>query len=166
MSCLNPFEELYLLYFDDVYRFLLRLTGNQELAEELTAETFFKALKSVEQFRDECSVRVWLCQIAKNSYYTHLRKQKRLTDSSALDTLTDSDNTLERLTDQEDVEQIQQALDALPPPYQEVFRLRVYGELPFRKIGRRFGKSEHWACVTYHRAKEKIQDAIGGINDE
>ena len=68
------FETVYETYFGDVYRYLLRMTGSESLAEELTAETFFKAMKAVDGFRGDCDVRVWLCKIAKNQYLTHLKK--------------------------------------------------------------------------------------------
>lgn len=75
---LTDFEEVYAVYFDDVYRYLLSLSGSESVAEELTSETFFRAMDALGRFRGECSVRVWLCQIAKNLYYSHLRREKRL----------------------------------------------------------------------------------------
>ena len=66
MRALTNFEEVYAVYFDDVYRYLLSLSGSESVAEELTSETFFRAMDALDRFRGECSVRVWLCQIAKN----------------------------------------------------------------------------------------------------
>ena len=66
MRALTNFEEVYAVYFDDVYRYLLSLSGSESTAEELTSETFFRAMDALDRFRGECSVRVWLCQIAKN----------------------------------------------------------------------------------------------------
>lgn len=71
------FEKVYVTYFNDVYRYLYRLSGDAHIAEEFTAETFFKALRSLDSFRGECDMRVWLCQIAKNLYYNALRKNKK-----------------------------------------------------------------------------------------
>ena len=70
------FEEIYTEYFSDVYRYILRLSGDEHLAEEITSEAFFKALSSLDKFRGESEVRVWLCGIAKNCYYQHLKKKK------------------------------------------------------------------------------------------
>ena len=78
MRALTDFEEVYAVYFDDVYRYLLSLSGSESVAEELTSETFFRAMDALGRFRGECSVRVWLCQIAKNLYYSQLRREKRL----------------------------------------------------------------------------------------
>ena len=71
------FEEIYETYFKDVYLYIRRLSGNDHIAEEITSETFFKALQSINKFRGECDIRVWLCQIAKNCYYTYLEKNKK-----------------------------------------------------------------------------------------
>ena len=70
-------EELYRTYFDIVYRYIRSISQDGALAEEVTQETFFKALEKIDQFRGDCDVRVWLCQIAKNTLYDHLKKQKK-----------------------------------------------------------------------------------------
>ena len=74
-------EELYRTYFDIVYRYIRSISQDGALAEEVTQETFFKALEKIDQFRGDCDVRVWLCQIAKNTLYDHLKKQKALAES-------------------------------------------------------------------------------------
>lgn len=160
---MTGFEELYQEYFEAVFRFLRALSADESLAEELTAETFFKAMKAIDRFDGKCDIRVWLCQIAKNSYYTHLKKEKRLVSLEEAEGLEAPEEKLENLlADRELAFQLHQILHELKEPYKEVFSLRVFGELPFKQIGLLFGKSEHWACVTYHRARAKIQDRIGG----
>ncbi len=155
------FEEIYKLYFDDVFRFLRGLTANEDLAEELTGETFFKALRALNKFNGSCDVRVWLCQIAKNSYYTYLKKQKQIVDQGDLSSIEATEKSIEKLLiDKEAAFQLLQLLHNLADPYKEVFSLRVFGELSFKQIALLFGKSEHWACVTYHRAKGKIQERM------
>ncbi len=155
------FEEIYKLYFDDVFRFLRGLTANEDLAEELTGETFFKALRALNKFNGSCDVRVWLCQIAKNSYYTYLKKQKQIVDQEDLSSIEATEKSIEKLLiDKEAAFQLHQLLHNLADPYKEVFSLRVFGELSFKQIALLFGKSEHWACVTYHRAKGKIQERM------
>ena len=134
------------MYFDDVYRYLLSLSGSESTAEELTSETFFRAMDALDRFRGECSVRVWLCQIAKNLYYSQLRREKRLAPREDC-----------RISE---AAPIQELLHALREPYKEVFMWRVYGEKSFRDIGALFGKTENWACVTYHRAKRMIREGL------
>lgn len=158
---MTDFEEIYTQYFEDVFRYLRGLTADEALSEELTEETFFKTLRSLEQFEGKCDVRVWLCQIAKNSYFSYLKKQKRISGEGSPEMLTVNGEDLEKLfADKELAFQLHQCLHDLKEPYKEVFSLRVFGELSFGKIAMLFGKTEHWACVTYHRAKEKIQKGM------
>lgn len=157
------FEMIYRSYFQDVYRYLCVLTENENLAEELTAETFFKAMKSLHSFRGDCNVKIWLCRIAKNLWYSHCRKAKHIDENEFSDALfSTSPDFVQDLTDRDTALHIHRILHSLSEPYREVFSLRVFGELSFQDIGAIFGKSAHWACVTYHRAKEKIQSQLGG----
>mgnify|MGYP000148051600 CR=1 FL=1 len=152
------FEQVYDLYFQDVYRYIRRLSGSEHVAEEITSETFFKALHSIGKFRGQCDIRVWLCQIAKNTYFSLLKKQKR---SAPLEGDWPAPADLEeRLGDKEDALKIHQVLHRLAEPYREVFWLRTFGELSFAQIGGLFEKTESWARVTYHRARMKIKEAL------
>lgn len=157
---MTDFEQVYVIYFDDVYRYLLSLSNDASLAEELTAETFFRALSALDSFRGDCSVRVWLCQIAKHLYCTQTRKNARLTPLD--ECVTPTEDVAERVSDRSAAECIQQHLHNLPDPYKEVFMWRVYGEKSFRDIGALFGKTENWACVTYYRARKMIR---AGLDD-
>ena len=164
------FEELYKLFFKDVYLYVLSLSSNPGLSEEITQETFFKAMKGLKSFKYECSVKTWLFQIAKNEYISYLRKGKRVTNQ--IFEKQGNDKSLEeRLVDKDTAISIYQVLHVLKEPYKEVFTLRILGELSFKEIGEVFGKNETWARVTYYRAKVKIQDQLadkekGGADHE
>ena len=152
------FEQVYDLYFRDVYRYILKLSGSEHVAEEITSDTFFKALRSIGKFRGSCDMRVWLCQIAKNCYYTYLRKEKHTTPLEELPESVGSADTPEELIGaREEARQIQAILHDLPEPYREVFSLRVFGELSFSQIGQLFGKSDSWARVIFFRAKTELR---------
>lgn len=155
---MTEFEEVYRLYFRDVYRYCLALTRDEQMAEEVTQETFFKALGAIDKFDGKCKIYVWLCQIAKNTYFTMHSRDKRqgiLSEEPA-----DWENLEEQLLSKESAFEIHRILHALDEPYKEVFSLRTFGELPFRQIGELFGKTESWARVTYHRAKLKIKEEL------
>ena len=157
------FEELYRTYFSDVYQYIRKLSGSENMAEEITEETFYKALRKIESFRGDCDIRVWLCQIAKNSYYSHLRKSGRqisLEDAALQDTADPEDAVDERLTTYDEADQIRVLLHTLSDPYKEVFMWRVFAELSFKEIGRLYGKSDNWACVTYHRARNMLKERL------
>lgn len=152
------FEEVYKRYFTDVYKYVLSLTRDTHLAEEITQETFFKALKSIEHFDGQCKLYVWLCQIAKNTYFTGRRRAAR--GNELIEEPRSDDSLEERLLNKETCFEIHKILHTLDGPYKEVFSLRAFGELSFRQIGELFGKTENWARVTYHRAKMKIREDL------
>jgi RNA polymerase sigma-70 factor (ECF subfamily) len=148
--------DIYEQYFKDIYSFVFLLCRNEEVAEEITQETFFKALKSIDNFNGKCKISVWLCQIAKNTYYSHVEKQKRFEFDNTPDKA--SENSIEQqLVDKEAALRIHKALHCLEEPYKEVFTLRIFGELSFVQISQLFEKSESWSRVTFYRAKQKIQ---------
>lgn len=160
---MTQFEEIYRTYFNDVYLYIRRLSGNEELSEEITSETFFKAMRGVSGFRGDCDIRVWLCQIAKNCYYTYLKKVGRTDsiDDVELSELPSEESTIEeQCIKHEEAAQIRTVLHNVPEPYKEVFMWRVFAELSFKQIGQIFDKSENWACVTYHRAKTMIKSRL------
>jgi RNA polymerase sigma-70 factor (ECF subfamily) len=156
----TDFNEIYSLYFKDVYKYVLSISRDEMIAEEITQETFFKALKNIDKFDGKCKLYVWLCQIAKNTFFTYKKKEKyheNLTETE--DILVDS--TIEQsLLSKESVFKIHKELHSLGEPYKEVFMLRVFGDLSFSQIGCLFEKTESWARVTYHRAKMKLKERI------
>lgn len=161
------FEQMYSLYFLDVYKYIRRLSNDEHIAEEITSETFFKAVRTIESFRSECDLRVWLCQIAKNCYYTHLKKIEKHRPLEELKQVNSTQPSLEeRFEDKSQAECIIEALHDIPEPYKEVFMWRVFAELSFKQIGKMFGKSDNWACVTYHRARIMVKERIGKKDDD
>ena len=166
---MTEFENIYRTYFNDVFLFIRRLSGNEHIAEEITSETFYKAMRSIDSFRGDCDIRVWLCQIAKNCYYTYLKKAGQIDSIEDVELLNISaqDETVEeRLSRQDEAMQIQKILHDVPDPYKEVFMWRVFAELSYKQIGQLFGKSENWACVTYHRARNMIRERLEGSKNE
>ena len=162
----TEFEAVYRQYFHDVFLYLCSISRDTGVAEELTQEVFFKALRSLDTFRGDCDVRVWLCQIAKNAYLSHCRKMGRLdlvdieSDPACEKPPAGSVRFEERLEDSADALDIHKILHTLDEPYKEVFSLRIFGELSFRQIAEVFGKTESWARVTYHRARLKIRERL------
>lgn len=154
------FEEIYTTYFSDVYMYIRRLSRDEHLAEEITSETFFKAMNSIESFRGDCDIRVWLCQIAKNCYFSYLKKTQRIDSIEDIETAEQSENFEERFFQKDAAMQIQKVLHDIPDPYKEVFMWRVFAEMSFKQIGQIFHKSENWACVTYHRARKMIRERL------
>lgn len=155
---MTDFNEIYTKYFTDVYKYSFSLSKNKTIAEEITQETFFKALKNIRKFDGKCKLYVWLCQIAKHTYYSFLKKEKNYSTISEMENMLSDQNIEKRLLSQETNLLIHKALHNLQEPYKEVFTLRIFGELSFSQIGEIFEKSESWARVTYHRSKIKLKE--------
>ena len=155
------FDKLYDAYYMRVYSFVMTIVKSAHIAEEVTQQTFYKALNALNKpvkFDGKSSEFTWLCAIAKNVALDELKRQSRLAPAeedipvtkSVEQTAEDGILTL----------RLHQLLHEMEEPYKEVFSLRVFGELPFSKIGIIFGKTENWARVTYHRAKLKLQERL------
>ena len=157
-----PIEEIYEKYYKDVYRYLLALSKDNQVAQDVMQETFLKAMKSVGGFKGDCDIRVWLCQIAKNTYYTYAKKHSReyVELEEAVSKLAGERDFIKDMVDKEEAKKIHQIVHGLNEPYKEVFNLRVFGELPFKEIAELFGKTESWARVTFHRARVLILEKM------
>ena len=152
------FEEIYARYFQSVSLYARSMTGDADLAQEVTQETFVKAMGAIGSFDGSKDIRAWLFTIAKNTWIDLCRRQKRTYTDPVPENC--GDTVAQRLIDAETAEQIHTFLHQMPEPYKEVFTLRVLGELPFGKIGGLFGKSDGWARVTYYRAKKMIMEKM------
>ncbi|MBE6996384.1 MAG: sigma-70 family RNA polymerase sigma factor [Ruminococcaceae bacterium] len=151
------FEEIYRQYFADVYQYALALSRDETMAEEVTQETFFRALSAIDNFHGDCQLRVWLCQIARNRYLSLCREKKHFAELAE----EPGDPGLEEgFADRDTARRLHRLLHNLSEPYKEVFSLRTFGELPFSQIGELFGKTENWARVTYFRARQKLKEAL------
>jgi len=165
----TEFEKIYRTYFNDVFLYIRRLSNNEHIAEEITSETFYKAMRSISSFRGDCDIRVWLCQVAKNCYYTYLKKAGRVDsiEDVELVNMSAQDGAVEEyLLQRDEAMQIQKILHDVSDPYKEVFMWRVFAELSYKQIGLLFGKSENWACVTYHRARNMIRERLEDSKNE
>jgi RNA polymerase sigma-70 factor (ECF subfamily) len=156
----TEFEEIYSNYFKDVYRYSLVLSKNKSIAEDITQETFFKALKKIDAFKGDCKISVWLCQIAKNTYFSYLKKQPYLLEDIDNVVNIPGDDFEQKIIADGNVYEIHKLIHGLEEPSKEVFMLRFFGALSFRKIAELFGKTESWARVTYHRARAKLKEAL------
>lgn len=152
------FDDVYHMYFQDVFYYIRSLCTDQNIAEEVTQETFTKVLRSIDRFDGRKDIRAWLFTIAKNTYLDYCRKQKHYDYRQQMDALPDTPQPqfIEKLMDTETAFQIHRCLHEMQEPYKEVFTLRAFGELPFDQIAKLFGKSSSWARVTFYRAKQKI----------
>lgn len=153
-------EEAYQQYRDMVYGYLIRLCRDRDLAEELTQETFYQAMKNWKRYEGKSSVGTWLCAIARNQFLRIMRRQSPL----PLDNVPEASvpDFTEMVVEHSLALSAHQALHRLPEPYREVFTLKTFCELSSKEIAALFGKSESWARVTAYRAKQMLLDAMKG----
>ena len=164
---MEDLSEIYKSYADEVKYFLICLTSNADLAEELTQETFYQAVKSIGRYNGECKMSVWLCQIAKHTYYNYLKKEKRNTHMSVenmmqlgVDIPSNADVPDVEVIKRNTLVSIHKEIHLLKEPYREIFLLRTSINLSFKEIGEIFDRSENWARVTYYRGKLKLAERI------
>ena len=152
---MKDIKEIYEKYSIHVYRYLILLTKDEHLSEELTQETFYQAIKNINHFNGQCSIYTWLCSIAKNSYKAYIRKNKKymyLDEIESLSKPVESDSGLYH------------TIVKLKSPYREIVQLHIYDGFTLKEIGKMLGKSESYARVMFHRAKELLRKEI--VNDE
>ena len=155
---MEDFEAIYVQHFDGVYKYVFSLCRNETMAEEITQETFYRAMEHIDKFEGRCKLYVWLCQIAKNTFLTYAKKQKRHVSETDIDLSKQIEPSFENeILDKETVWKLHKLLHNLSDPYKEVFSLRVFGELPFSQIGELFGKSDSWARLIFYRAKKELR---------
>lgn len=154
---MRDFDSIYADYYDLVFRYIRSLCRDSSLAEEVTQEAFFRALKNLKQFRGQCKLEVWLCQIAKYTLFAMQKKQMRQT---GIVDEPQSPGVETAFLQADEARRAHGALHQLPEPYREVFWMRVFGEMSFAETGALFEKSESWARVTYYRARIKLREEL------
>ena len=158
---MQDMEQIYEQYFETVYKYLFCLTRNSDISEELTQETFYRAVKKIHTFKGDCKISVWLCQMAKNLWYDECRKHKKtikISEESFLETQASNDVTEEKVVQNEEKITLYKKLQKLDEKTREVIYLRITGELSFKEIGMILNQTENWARVTFYRGKQKLKE--------
>lgn len=151
-------DEIYEECFETVYKYLFCLTHNSDISEELTQETFYRAVKKINTYNGKCKISVWLCQIAKHLWYNQCRKNKRIVNTDETFDIEDPQNLEEQFIAGEEKVSLYKKMQNLDEKTREVMYLRITGELSFKEIGEILGKTENWARVTFYRGKSKLKE--------
>lgn len=162
VNVLQEIEKAYTQHAQEVYRYLLSLSHNEDLAEELTQETFFRAMRTMKNYDGTCKLSVWLCQIAKHLWYQWLEKHSRRKQVELTEEIPGQDSPESDTMRRMEKIALYQAIHVLPEPMREVVHMRLTGEFSFREIGDILGKNENWARTTFYRAKQKIMEHMEG----
>lgn len=151
-------DEIIKEYSNHIYKYLLYLTHNYDIAEELTQETMYKAIINFNQLKNRDKVEMWLCRIAKNLWFQELNKRKRYTviENKDLEKIPISNEMEENLIQKDYKNKIYSKIEKLDEIEQQIIYLRLNADLKFKEIGEMFGKNENWARVSFYRAKQQI----------
>ena len=152
-------EEVYKEHYRIVYKYLMCLTNNADLSEELTQETFYKMIKKIDTFKGKAKISVWLCEITKNLYFDELRKNKRRKKVELDFNNIQSDSNLEEdYIEKEETENLSKEIEKLDEDIKRVIFLRLNSDMSFKEIGQVLGKTETWARVNFYRGKQKVKE--------
>ena len=156
---MQDMEQRYKQYFETVNKYLFCLTHNNDISEELTQETFYKAVKKIDTYKGECKISVWLCQIAKHIWYDYCKKNKKViqVEEELLKT-REEDTTEQKVISNDEKMLLYKKMQALDEKTREVIYLRITGELSFKEIGIILNKTENWARVTFYRGKNQLKE--------
>lgn len=157
---MDELEELYRQYAIPVKRYVLSLCGNEAEADDITAETFYKAIRHIETFEGG-RMFTWLCAIARNTWLDRIKRkdyQNQAISEEIEAQLADNGPTPEEAWNgKEERLMLYRHIQKLQPGERDVVYLRIFAELSFSEIGQILNRSENWARVTFYRSKEKLK---------
>ena len=157
---MTDFEKLFNENREFIFKYLMKMTRDITLSEELTQETFFRAYMNYASLKNKEKASVWLCQIAKNTYFAWYNEQKKKESLDDLEVASSDISTEDAFIQKELSQKALICLHELEEPYKEVFMLSVFGCFSLKDISLAFGKSESWARVTFYRAKQKLLEGM------
>ena len=156
---MQDIEQIYKDYFETVNKYLFCLTHNSDISEELTQETFYRAVKNINKFKGNSKITVWLCQIAKNLWYDEIKRNKKIKNIEEAILIQAEDEIESNVILNESKLQLYRKIQMLDEHTREVMYLRITGELSFKEIGDILNKTENWSRVTFYRGKQKLKES-------
>lgn len=158
---MQSIESVYRENFNIVYKYLFCLTHSNDIAEELTQETFCIAVKYINSFKGNCKISVWLCQIAKHLWLKEMMRKKKEKSRVNIETI----ENIENVEEIEDIAfknsekcELYKKIEKLDEKTRKVIYLRIKGDLSFKEIGNLMKKNENWARVIFYRGKQKLKE--------
>ena len=152
---LESFSLLYDKYFDKIYRFIYYKTSSKEVAEDLTSDTFLKALEAIKRFKGD-NFQAWLYKIARNNVIDSYRKKKSTVNVDDLWFLGEKNN-IEKDYEKKEVYELISQLDG---KQSEIVLLRVWENLSYKEIAQIISKTEAACKVSFMRALNKLKQQV------
>ena len=161
-TALDDLDKICNLHYKYVKSYALSLCLNEAMAEDITQETFYNAIKKIDTFKNDCKIETWLCNIARNIFLNSKRK-KQTENISDYPNLVAEISLEENVIKNENIKRILTEAVKLDTPYKEVFYMKTLGDMPYSTIADVFEKTENWARVTYFRAKKQIEERMSEV---
>lgn len=156
----DSFAVLIERYWDRLYRWMVHLTHNRHAAEDLTQETFLKALAALASFKEGSNFRAWIFRIGYNSYVNQRRRAARVRDSFPEHLLAVASDPAEQAMSREALRLLARAVGRLPDDFRAAFLLRVEENLSFRDIADALETSEETARWRVFKARQKLMKVL------
>ena len=157
----SAFARLIERYWERLYRWLYRMTRDRHTAEDLTQETFLKALAAVKTFRAGTNFRAWVFRIGHNNFVNQKRAERRVKQQLPEDAAAPELSTAEATTEnREALEAIAQAVADLPSDFRAALTLRVEEGLSFREVARILNTTEETARWRVFKARQKLMKVL------
>lgn len=157
---MDVLEQIYRELQPKIYAYFYIKTSNSAIAEDLTQDVFYEAVKSIHTYRGEAALSTWLFQIANNLLKKHYRKksyEKSLASRMEAQPSITLFTTEQIIELKEESKRLLSRIEQLAPPFKEIVLLRIMGELNFKEIGELLDLSENYVRVNFHRQKIKLQ---------
>ncbi|MBO0991705.1 RNA polymerase sigma factor [Bacillus sp. SD088] len=160
---MQELEKQYTEIQPKIFAFFYIKVQNQSIAEELTQDVFYQAVKGFHSFSGKSTLKTWIFSIANNRLKTYYRSKKyarSLNDKITNQTVQHQTSPEEWMIHKEEHQRLQTYLKELSPAIREIMILRLYGELSFKEIGELVSQSENYVRLAFHRAKIKLKNEM------
>lgn len=152
-------ENLYMQYKNDIYNYIMSLTHNPTLSEDLLSETFLKAIHSLPSFRNNSSIKTWLFGIARNLWLQHLRSIKPQVEYDDLLGLYITESIEDNFITKLSINRVNEMLATKDEQTRKIINMRIDG-LSYREIAENIGISESSARVIDFRVKKWLRSIL------
>lgn len=158
---LSAFDTLYMQHVEPIYGYLSRRTRDRETAEDLTSQTFLRALEAIQQYDDtKGPLRAWLFTIARNLLTDHYRRSRDVQSIEAAEEIPSDETLAESVHVRLLAEDLKEALKGLTPLQREIVALRVWEGLSYKEIADVTGKKEGHCKVIFCRAVGLLREKL------
>ncbi len=156
----EAFGLLYDHHVRTIYNFIYYKTHHKETAEDITSQTFFKALTHIDSVDTTRSFLSWLYKIAHNSVLDHYRTKRHTEDIDDVYDLSTEEDTVGMIDDREEAAKVKKYLEKLTPLERDIIIMRVWQELSYKEIAEIVGKTEASCKMMYSRSLKKLRDVL------